>query len=50
MVLRTFLERVLEARAVMIQKPCFVQELQGLRSGDMGRGFEENLCVCELPL
>lgn len=48
MVLHTFLGRVLEAGAVMTQKPCFAQELQRLRSGDMGRGYNENLC--ELPL
>lgn len=48
MVLHTFLGRVLEAGVVMTQKPCFAQELQRLRSGDMGRGYNENLC--ELPL
>ena len=38
-VLLPFLEGIPEAQALMTRRLCFVQELQGLRTGDVGRGF-----------
>lgn len=39
MVLRRFLEGVPEAQALMTRRLCFVQDLRGLRTGNVGRGL-----------